>query len=121
MPHPVNDSEGPVQDATWEDVDKRLSAGDRLVESFYPVSATSIVQRLHEDGLIFRINREILHPLGISLGVIGRDTDPETRITTVVALLLEVTRDGDAIEYNDEQIARNEAKFARAAERRAAS
>lgn len=80
----------------------------------YPAGAESdLALRLHRDGLIYRINREILHPLGLALGVSIPDgeLDEETMLATRVTALDLFDTGGEPIEYSADQVERNERKL----------
>jgi hypothetical protein len=83
----------------------------------YPAGAESdLALRLHREGLIYRINREILHPHGLALGVsIPKGAlDKDTMLATRVTALDLFDTGGEPIEYTPEQIERNERKLGEA-------
>lgn len=93
----------------WADANRRAEAsgGGERVEHYPAGDTADLAMRLHREGLIFRINRAILHPLGLALGVAG-DIDRETmQARSVYALTLHDT----GMEYTAEQIERNERKL----------
>jgi hypothetical protein len=49
----------------WFDRQEEYNPGDVTPD------ATLLAQRLHDEGLLFAINRLVLHPLGLALGVRG--------------------------------------------------
>lgn len=99
---------------TWADHNRVAAlSGPYDVVEHYPAGDTSaLALRLHHEGLIYRINREVLHPLGLALGIASADIDHETlRAATISALTICATDDGEPIEYTPAQIARNERKL----------
>lgn len=103
----------------WEATNRRAEvSGDYARVEGYPAGAGSdLALRLHREGLIYRINREILHPLGLALGVSipEGELNRETMLAERVSALDLFDTGGEPIEYTPEQIERNEAKLRKAA------
>lgn len=69
-------------------------------------------QRLHEEGLVYAINRLVLHPVGLALGTSGAMTD---RHQTVTGLALFSSDDPEGIVFADDgQHERGMAKLTKA-------
>lgn len=70
-------------------------------------------QRVHDEGLIFAINRLVLHPVGLAIGVYGElDDDDRHHIKTVKGVSLFATDDPEGIIYaSDGQIEAGLAKL----------
>lgn len=64
-------------------------------------------QFLHESGLLFKINRDVLHPRGLALAIV-QDDDGTFRMSEE---LLDCRDKG--IEFGEESIAHGEAKLRR--------
>lgn len=75
-----------------------------------------LAQELHDRGLIYVINRLVLYPLGLALGVnLAADTFIEELVDGEVrTLTLWSTRNRTGMRYTDAQIERNEAKLEKA-------
>lgn len=58
-----------------------------------------LAQRLHDEGLLYAINRLVLHPLGMALGVGVQNLDRETMRAEVWDLNLNATDDPEGIVY----------------------
>jgi hypothetical protein len=76
---------------------------DPLVEHYAPSrwAEASLAQRLHDEGLIYAINRLVLHPVGLALGVDVTNLDRETMRGEVQQLFLLSTH-GERIVYQDD-------------------
>lgn len=99
----------------WEATNRQTEerGGYERVEG-YPAGAESdLALRLHREGLIYRINREVLHPLGLAIGVTvpKGELDEETMLAPRVSALDLFDTGGEPIEYTPEQIERNERKL----------
>lgn len=74
-----------------------------------------LAQRLHDEGLLYAVNRLVLHPLGLALGVSGKRIqapEPEDPQLTVNGLYLCETADPEGIVYaSDGQQERGLAKL----------
>lgn len=89
----------------FADVVEHYPAGD-------PQDGATLAQRLHDEGLVFAINREILHPLGLALGV-GIDpatSEAQAKRGRVKSLTLYAAAD-EPIVYEGAIIERNVAKL----------
>lgn len=75
--------------------------------------ATLLAQRLHDEGLLFAINRLVLHPLGLALGVRGNRVADNVIVT---GLVLFSTDDPEGIVFANanDVLARSRAKLAAA-------
>lgn len=102
----------PAMGETWAERNASAAAsGAWAAVEHYPAGDTAeLAMRLHREGLIYRINREILHPLGLALGISGK-IDREAMVATSVNALTLHDTGGEPLEYTPEQIARNEAKL----------
>jgi hypothetical protein len=83
-----------------------------VTERYAAQGATDIALRLHREGLIFRINREVLHPLGLALGIAAEvdRSSGEPVAQAVYALTLQDTG-GEPMEFSAAAVERNEAKL----------
>lgn len=100
----------------WREQNRRDAegAGYAVVEN-YPAGdreeGAALAQRLHDDGLIFAINRLVLHPLGLALGVQVANLDRERMRGDVQGLTLNATDDPEGFSYPQETVARNLVKL----------
>lgn len=62
---------------------------------------------LHESGLLFKINRDVLHPLGLALAIVQED-DGTFRMCEEL-----LDRRADGICFGEESVARGEEKLER--------
>jgi hypothetical protein len=57
-----------------------------------------LAQRLHDEGLLYAVNRLVLHAVGLALGVRARAVDDSHEVT---GLCLFATDDPEGIRYDD--------------------
>lgn len=80
-------------------------------EIYGPEDDPEILQRLHDEGLLWMVNRLVLHKVGLAIGVAGVPHPPPGDGTipdgvTVAKLLLVASKDGHIAYSPEEDIAR---------------
>lgn len=84
------------------------------VEKYPGQASTELAQRLHDEGLVYAINRLVLHPLGIALAVEGTRVEvhgPADSMMNVTGLALVATSDPEGIVFDEESKARGIARL----------
>ena len=78
---------------SWVDEDRYPSDGDSMV----------LGQRLHDEGLVYAINRLVLHPLGLALATSGMIVNADAVHMQVSGLALLASADPEGIVYGDDE------------------
>jgi len=65
------------------------------------------VKRLVDDGILFEMNRQVLHPMGLSMAVM---VDPSNQAAPETVILLE-TDDDEGVLFNEEDFTSGAARF----------
>lgn len=89
------------------------SSGWARDERYAPTgSSTELAQRLHDEGLVYAINRLVLHPIGLALGVAGELVGEHQ--VKVAGIVLFLTDDPEGIVYDATSEERGRGKLAHA-------
>lgn len=97
-----------------------VDARQRIRDAF-DAAGYGVAQRLHDEGLVFAINRLVLHPLGLAIGFHANVEDEENRRGRVKGLFLRSTGDDSPIEFDDAAVKRNLSKLRAAGHHEVAS
>lgn len=77
---------------------RRVAWWDHM-EDYNPGGTVVLAQRLHDEGLVVAVNRLVLHPAGLAIGVRARTIDDPP---VVQGLAMFATDYPDGIEYADD-------------------